>query len=88
MLLVAILLLLQIGSSEKMHFYSRYLRIFGSTYLYFLYLYRLIADMVVRKLNNNWLINCEICPECGSPNLLMYDDGTIEYLDCGFVFNP
>lgn len=29
MLLVAILLLLQIGSSEKLHFHSRYLRILG-----------------------------------------------------------
>ncbi len=33
-------------------------------------------------------MNSEICPECGSPNLLVYDDGTIECLDCGFVFNP
>lgn len=29
-----------------------------------------------------------ICPECGSPNLLQYEDGTVDCLDCGFVFNP
>ena len=33
-------------------------------------------------------MNSEICPECGSPNLLNYEDGTVECLDCGFVFNP
>lgn len=26
-----------------------------------------------------------ICPECGSPNVIIYDDGTTECEDCGFV---
>ena len=35
-----------------------------------------------------WLMEENICPECGSPNLQWYEDGTVECLDCGFVFNP
>lgn len=27
-----------------------------------------------------------ICPECGSPNIDIYEDGTCICTDCGFVF--
>lgn len=28
-----------------------------------------------------------ICPECGSPNVIVYDDGTLECGDCGFFWH-
>lgn len=29
-----------------------------------------------------------ICPECGSIDLLFYEDGSVECLSCGFVYHP
>ncbi len=28
-----------------------------------------------------------ICPECGSPNVCMYSDGSVECEDCGFFWH-
>ncbi len=29
---------------------------------------------------------CTICPECGSPNIILHTDGSKECCDCGFFW--